>query len=328
MTEIIERPRSYSDTAKDIARRIFRHENGVLLIILVALMAVLAVLTRGKSATISNISNIALQSSTRGVVAIGEMFVILTRGIDISVGAIAILSFVIGADLMAGSSGFPIGPIAVMLLIGAGVGIVNGALVSYVGVPSIIVTLAMWGLLGGVAWFANEGLPIINLPQELAFIGQGRIGQLPMAAVIFIAVAVVAYFTLNHTTFGRSVYAVGGNPVSAWLSGISVQKVQFLVFVISGFCAALGGLIILSRIMCGSMSAGGGLELDAIAAVLIGGISLMGGRGTVFGAVIGVFIIGIINNGMNLLLTRPAFQDIVKGIVIIAAVAIDYRRRH
>ncbi|MBA7623038.1 Ribose import permease protein RbsC [subsurface metagenome] len=327
MTEIVEKPRSYSDTAKDIARRVFRHENGAIIIILVALMAVLAVLTRGKSLTVTNLSNIVLQSSTRGVVAIGEMFVILTGGIDISVGGIAIVSFMVGADLMAASSGFPVGPIAVMLLVGTGIGVVNGTLVSRVGVPSIIVTLAMWGLLRGVAWLVSEGLPIVNLPRELAFIGQAKIGQLPIAGFVFIAVAVVAYFVLNHTTFGRSVYAVGGNPVAAWLSGLNVKKIQFMVFAISGFCAALGGLIILSRIMAGSMSAGGGLELDAIAAVLIGGISLIGGRGTVLGAVIGVFILGIINNGMNLLVMKPAFQHILKGIIIIGAVAVDYRRR-
>lgn len=327
MTEIPERPKSYRDTAKDIARRVLRHENGVLLIILVALLLLMAALTRGLSANIYNLRNIALQSATRGVVAIGEMFVILTGGIDISVGGIAVLSLMIGGDLMSGSSGFPVGPIAVMLLVGAGMGMVNGWLVSRVGIPSIIVTLAMWGLLGGLAWFISEGLPIIDLPRAVAFIGQGRIGQLPIATAIFIAVAAVAYFTLEHTTFGRYVYALGGDPVSARLCGINIKKIQFMVFVISGFCAALGGLIIMSRTMSSSLYSASGLELDAIAAVVIGGISVMGGRGTILGAVIGVFIIGIINNGMNLLLIKPALQAVVKGLVIIGAVAFDYRRR-
>jgi ribose/xylose/arabinose/galactoside ABC-type transport system permease subunit len=327
VTEITERPKSYSDTAKDIARRVYRHENGLLIVIFLALVGVMAALTRGKSATISNIINVVFQSSTRGVAAIGEMFVLLSRNIDISIGGVVVLSFMIGSELMAGSSGFPVGPVVVMLLLGTGIGLVNGLTVTRVGVPSIIVTLAMWKLLEGVAWLSCQGFPITNLPREVAFIGQGKIGQIPMPTVVFIAVVAVAYFILHHTTFGRSVYAVGGNPVSASLCGINTKKIEMMVFVISGFCAAVAGLIILSRIMVGSLTAGTGIELDAIAAVFIGGISMMGGRGTVLGAVIGVFTIGVINNGMNLLGIKPAFQDVVKGIVIISAVAIDYRRR-
>jgi ribose/xylose/arabinose/galactoside ABC-type transport system permease subunit len=228
---------------------------------------------------------------------------------------------------MKGTEGFPAGPIAIMIIMGIGVGAINGSLVSRVPMPSVIVTLATWQMLGGLAWLFSEGLPIVGMPQALSVIGMGRVGQLPVAAIIFIIVAVLAHLVLNYTTFGRSIYAVGGNPLSAWLSGIKVQNIIFSVYLISGFCAALGGLIIMSRIMSGSMSAGGGLELDAIAAVLIGGISLAGGRGSVLGAVIGVFIIGVLNNGMNLLLVKPAFQDIIKGLIIIGAVAIDYRRR-
>jgi ribose/xylose/arabinose/galactoside ABC-type transport system permease subunit len=327
MVEVKITDRQLVSKTKEYAKRIFRHESGVLFTILVTLIIVMGALTRGKAVTLTNVSNVLLQSATRGVVAIGEMFVLLTAGIDLSVGGIAILCFMTSANLMKGTEGFPIGPIAVMFMIGIGMGSVNGSLVSRVPMPSVIVTLATWEMLGGLAWLISEGLPVVNLPQALAVIGTGRVGQLPVAAIIFIVVAVVAHLVLNYTTFGRSVYAVGGNPLSAWLSGIKVPNIIFSVYLISGFCAALGGLIIMSRIMSGSMSAGGGLELDAIAAVLIGGISLAGGRGSVLGAVIGVFIIGIINNGMNLLVVKPAFQDIIKALVIIGAVAVDYKRR-
>ncbi|MBA7691480.1 Ribose import permease protein RbsC [subsurface metagenome] len=137
----------------------------------------------------------------------------------------------------------------------------------------------------------------------------------------------MAYFILNHTIFGRSVYAVGGNPISAWLSGINVKNVLFLVLVISGLLGALAGLVIMSRTMVAGMLTGRGLELDAIAAVLIGGVSLAGGRGNLIGVVIGALIIGVINNGMNIIAVGPAYDDLVKGGIILAAVAVDVRRR-
>ena len=140
-------------------------------------------------------------------------------------------------------------------------------------------------------------------------------------------VAVIAYFVLNHTTYGRSIYATGGNPVSAWLSGIKVRNILFSVYVISGFLASLAGVIMTSRVMSASLDSLKGLEMDSIAAVVIGGISLMGGKGTLVGVVLGVLILGVINNGMSVLGADPAFQGIVKGIIIIAAVTIDYVRR-
>jgi len=140
-------------------------------------------------------------------------------------------------------------------------------------------------------------------------------------------VAIVAYFVLAHTPFGRQVYAAGGNPLSAWLSGIRVREIQFAVFVIAGFLAGIGGIVHTARVMSASMRSLGGLELDSIAAVCVGGVSLMGGRGTLIGVVIGALIIGVINNGMSLLGAGPAMQGIVKGVIIIAAVAIDYIRR-
>lgn len=325
MAEIVERkPR---DIAKDIAQRFFRHENAVLLGILVIMMAVMAVITKGLTVTQNNITNIWLQSSMRGIASMGQLFVILTAGIDVSVGGIALTAAILGAKLMTGQADISWIAIAAMLGVGAGIGAFNGSMVSRVGMPALIVTLGMWQVTNGISYLLCRGQTILNLPPPLNFFGGAYLAGVPLPVIIFIMVAVIAYFVLNHTTFGRSVYAVGGNPISAWLSGINVKNILFSVFVISGFLAALAGFVMMSRVMIGGLTTVVGLELDSIAAVCIGGVSLMGGRGTVIGVLIGVLILGVINNGMNVFAVSPAYQDVVKGSVIIAAVAVDYMRR-
>ena len=237
------------------------------------------------------------------------------------------MSLMVGAAAMEDRAEVPVWAIALILLVGLGMGLVNGMLVSRVRVPPLIVTLCVWQICQGLAWIRVNGLTLYHIPTGLSVIGQGRVGPVPVPAIIFMAVAIVVYFVLNHTSLGRCVYAVGGNPVAAWLSGIRVQNIILTVYAISGFCAALAGLILLSRLMVGSLLAASGLELDSIAAACVGGISLMGGRGNLLGAVLGVFIISVINNGMNVMVIPTALQQVVKGIVIIVAVAIDYLRK-
>lgn len=319
--------RRYS--VRGVGRYVFSRESGVLLIILLVLMAVVAIVSRGRSATIENASNVVLASATKGILALGQMFVLLSGGIDLSVGGLAILCMMVGSSLMAGAHAFPIGGITIMFLIGAGMGAFNGVLVSRAHVPALITTLGSWQIMNGLAWTVSRGIPITGVPQSIAWIGGGRIGHFPIAGLIFFLLAVLFYFILNHTTFGRSVYATGGNPVSSWLSGINIRGIRFSVYVISGICAALGGLVLTSRLMAGSLSAGTGIELDSIAAVTIGGVSLAGGRGTVVGVIIGVFILGVIHNALNLMAVPSNLQQIAKGAIIITAVAIDFtRRRH
>jgi ribose/xylose/arabinose/galactoside ABC-type transport system permease subunit len=231
------------------------------------------------------------------------------------------------AVLMQDTEGFPHGIIILTLVIGAAIGASNGNSVSRLNMPPLIVTLAMWTILEGSALVITNGYTIVGLPRVFDFIGQGDIGGVPVPVVLFIAVAVVGYFVLYYTTFGRSVYSVGGNPVSSWLSGVNVKMVLFSVYVISGFLSSIAGMITLSRTMCASQGSTGGLEMDSIAAVVIGGISLSGGRGNLIGVVIGVLIIGVINNGMSIMLMPAPLQQIVKGVVIYLAVAIDYLRR-
>lgn len=336
MPEIAERLKSVSDAAKDIARRVFRHENTALILVLAILVGVLGVLTGGKAVSIPNLRNVLVQSSARGMASIGQAFVILTAGIDLTPTGLALLSTCVGGWLISrGAYGMPpIGPgwplavgLLVVVLIGLGVGMLNGSLVSRVGVPALIVTLGMWQITRGAALRVTGGWNIAGLPEGLAFFGQGHIAGAPVPVIIFAVSIVIAYFVLNHTTFGRAVYAVGGNPVSAWLSGINVRNILFSVYVISGFTAALAGIILTARAMTASLFVASNLELDSIASVVIGGISLAGGRGTIIGVLIGVMIIGTINNGMNLMGLPHGFQDMVRGGIIVTAVAIDVLRR-
>jgi len=316
---------------------VLKHEAFTLAIILIALVVVFGVTTHGLSLDRSNIANILVQSSMLGVAAVGQALVILTAGIDLSIGGIALMVVCLGGALMTTTAGF-LGPISmaaallIMLLAGAGLGAVNGLLVSRLRMPALIVTLAMWQIARGVSYELTLGLEdvaqiIRELPPGLAFIAHEGIGGVPNPVFIFVAAIVVGYFVLNHTSLGKSVYAVGGDEVVAWLSGIKTRNILFWVYVISGLCAAIAGMVQISRVMCASYRVISGLELDSIAAVVIGGVSLFGGKGSIIGVLIGVLILGTINNGMNLMGLNTFMQDLVKGAVIITAVTIDAVRR-
>jgi len=320
---------------RDAARRVLRQENAVLIIVLGALIGGMGGVTKGLTIAPSNMMNVLLQSSIRGVAAVGQAFVILSAGIDVSVGGVALMCSVLGASMMTkapwlSTVGYPMSPylvIPVMLLVGTGWGVINGSLVARIGVPALIVTLGIWEVTKGVSFMICRGASVGEQPLNLAFFGSGHIAGVPTPVITFIVVGVIGYFVLHYTVFGRSVYAVGGNPASAWLSGINVKRIQFMVFVISGFLAALAGVIMTARIMSASMVMLSGLEIDSIAAVTIGGVSLAGGRGTLIGPVIGSLIIGVINNGMSVLGAGPSVQGIVKGVIIIGAVTADCIRR-
>jgi len=315
--------------ARRVARHIISNENAVLGLILVVLVVIFAILTKGHIVTRKNALGVLVQSSVRGIAAMGQTFVILTGGIDLSVGSVALLGMALAGVFMEGK----IGPlptaagIATMLALGTAIGSTTGLAVSRIKMPALITTFALWIALKGVALRVTGGYIITNLPSEIGFLGQGYIAGFPVIGIAFIAIATISYFVLQHTTFGRSVYATGGNPGGAWLSGINVNQIIVLVYAISGLTAGIAAWATMSRIACFTMAAVEGLEIDAIAVTVVGGISLMGGRGSVIGVVIGTFIFGIISNGMNILAVAPAYQTIAKGAIIYAAVAIDYLRR-
>jgi len=319
---------------QNVSRNIFHHENAVLGIVLAALIVIMGIITKGATVGRANVTNIALQSAIRGVVSVGQSFVILSAGIDVSVGGIGLFSSILGASLMTSSFmnilGRPIPLLAalpIMVVVGIGWGSINGSLVSRLGMPPLIVTLGMWEITKGMAFQVGGGQSIGFLPDSLLFFGSGKIAGVPVPVVIFIIIAVIGYFILNYTSYGRSVYAVGGNPVSAWLSGINVDNVLFSVYAISGFLAGIASVIITGRVMSASMITLEGLELDTIAATTVGGVSLAGGKGSLIGVILGVFIIGVINNAMSVMGANPSVQGTVKGLIIIIAVAVDHIRR-
>lgn len=327
--------RDLSATLKKWTKSFLRHENALLIIVFIGLLGGMSVMTNGLITRRVNIMNILLQSSIRGVASVGQSFVILSGGIDVSVGGVGLVCSLLGARLMTELSylsitGQPMSiypSIAIMLLVGALWGALNGVITSRVGVPPLIVTLGMWQITNGVSFLVSKGRSITGQPSSLTFFGSGTIAGVPVPVIIFISIAVVAYFVLQHTSFGRMFYAVGGNPTSAWLSGINVRKIIHSGYIISGLLAGLAGVIVVARVMSASGRTLYGLEIDSIAAATVGGMSLMGGRGSIIGVVIGVIIIGLIDNCMSLLGAEPSLAGIVKGSIIIAAVATDYIRR-
>jgi len=329
MTEVAQRPEAEGGTARGVGRRVVAHENFAIGMVLVGLVAGLGGASRGATLTPLNVSNVLLQSSVRGVVAIGQAFVILTANIDLSVSGVGVMAMMMGGAMMTtqwqnilGYSVSPFVAIPVMLVVGACWGLLNGTLVSRLGIPSLIATFGVWQLGYGAAYYVTNGQALMELPESLAVYG-----SLPAAPIIFFSVAVVAYIVLNHTGLGRNVYAVGGNPVSAFLSGINVRRTYFYVFIISGLLAGLGGVLFLSRGMAASIEALRGLELDSIAACAIGGISLFGGRGNILGVVLGAIIIGVLTNAISVMHMGHAARYIIKGAIIIGAVAVDIIRR-
>lgn len=272
--------------------------------------------------TVANMTNVLTQVSVNAVIAIGMTFVILTGGIDLSVGSILAIAGALAATVIK-TSGNVLLAIIVAILAGASIGVINGLLVSKGKVQAFIVTLASMTIFRGITYVYTNGTPISGLSSGFGAIGNKKLSILPIPVLITAAAVVIAYYILSQTRFGRYLYALGGNEDSARLSGINTDRIKTWVYVVSGITAAISGVIITSRIGSASPNAGAGFELDAIAAVVIGGTSLSGGEGSVVGTIIGALIIGVLNNGLNLMNVSPFYQSIVKGSVILIAVLLD-----
>lgn len=266
-----------------------------------------------------NLINLARQISLYAIIASGMTFVILTGGIDLSVGSIVAVTGTFIAGFI--KSGMPI-LVAVILGFGIGLlfGLFNGFIIANTRIPAIIVTLASMSMGRGTALLYSNGYPISGLPNSFKVLGRGYLGPFPIAVYIMVVIFILTYIVLNKTKFGRHVYALGGNEETVRLSGINVRALKMKVYVISGLMSAISGLILASRLGSGQPLSGDGWELDVIAAVVVGGTDIAGGRGTIIGTIIGAFIIGVLNNGLNLLNVSPYLQLVVKGLVIIGAV--------
>lgn len=294
----------------------------IIFIFLVVFCVVLSVTTSG-FLTEKNIINVLRQVSYNGVIAVGMTFVIITGNIDLSVGGVVGLAAIVACDF-AHPGEYPlIIPILVALGIGALVGLINGIGIAYGHVPAFIMTLGTNTILRGVIMLYNNGKPVLNLSEQYQAIGSGYLGKIPIPVIILIAVLLLGWFILNKTRFGRHVLAVGGNEQAARVSGINTKLVKITVYIMSGIFSAIAGMIISARVNAGSPTLGTGYENDAIAAAVIGGTSMMGGQGSMIGTIGGILIIGVMNNGLDLLNVSSYYQQVAKGIIIIAAVLFD-----
>ncbi len=277
----------------------------------------------------SNLINVLRQVSINGLLSIGMTFIILTGGIDLSVGSMLAFGGVVTASFVSDAykdvpTIHPILAILIGLAAGTLLGAVNGLIISKVRVTPFIMTLGMLSIARGLTFIYTNGMPVTNLDKSFLWIGQGYVWQLPVPVIIFLAAFIVAWIVLYRMKFGRYVYAVGGNARSARISGINVGFITFMVYVISGFLCALGGILLTARTSAGLPQAGQSYELDAIAAVVIGGTSMTGGKGSLLGTLMGVLIIGVINNGLDLLSVSSYYQQVCKGLIIVGAVMLDY----
>lgn len=273
-----------------------------------------------------NILNIFRQIAMTGILAVGMTFVCITGGIDLSVGAIIAMVTVFTADVLKTTGSIP-AAILVGILAGLSIGLLNGAGIAFGKMPPFVMTLGTTSVAQGIAYIYTNGMPISIKNRAFTNLGNGMLfGKIPLAAVYFLVILIVGYILLSKTVFGRHVYSVGSNAEATRLSGISVKKTQFLVYAMSGLLAGVAGVLYSAQMGIGTPIAGGGYELDAISAVFVGGASVSGGSGTIWGTFFGAAIIGILNNIMNLTGVNTYFQMLISGLIIIVAVLVRRKR--
>lgn len=297
-------------------------------VIIFALMLIVAALTTSSFFTERNIMNVLRQSSSVGIISVGMLLVVLTRGIDLSVGSNAALGAVVAALVV--QTQHPAVALLVALGVGAGAGLISGFFVAYMRLPAFVVTLALMTVARGLALILSRGQPIQLGTSGEAFsaFAQGYLFGLPYPVILMLVVFLLGGVLLNFTRPGRIITAIGSNEEAVHLSGVNVRAYVLSVYVVSGVLAVLAGIITMGRSGVGAPSIGSGAELDAIAAVVIGGASLMGGKGGVFGALLGVLTLGVIRNVMNLSGVPGYHQEVMMGVIIITAVLLQYLSSH
>lgn len=303
----------------------FKQNIGIL-IGLAALMAIVSLFSESFF-TASNMWNILRQISTNALLAFGMTFVILIGGIDLSVGPLLAFSGVFAAYVM-GNLGWPIwAAIAGSIILCSMVGMLNGVIVTKTGIAPFVVTLSVQQIFRGFAMLLANGAPIRIRDQGFINIGTTYIGPVAFPVVYMIIIMALCYVVLNKTQFGRHIYALGGNKTAARFAGIRTQRIEVMVYALSGFLAGIAGIVLAARMTAGVPATGDGYECDAIAAVVLGGASFTGGIGTIGGTLIGAIIIGVLNNGLNMLNVASFWQYVAKGVVILLAVMVDVLRK-
>lgn len=306
------------------------------LIALFLLCLVISLLS-DKFLTTNNLWNVLRQISVNICISTGMTLVVLMAGIDLSVGSVLAFTSAVCAGLLKNGIAIPpldlfigfttLGGVLAALLIGLALGLFNGWVITKFTLPPFVTTLAMLTIARGATMLYTQGMPISNLGTSFEFIGSGWLLGIPVPVWISVIVVLIVVFISKKTTFGRYIYAIGGNEKAAFLSGININNVKLAVYGIAGMMAAVGGILVTSRLNSAQPNAGASYELDSIAAVVIGGTSLSGGIGSVTGTVIGAAIIGVLNNGLVLLNVSPFWQQVVKGLVILLAVIIDKKSK-
>lgn len=294
------------------------------LLILIIFMAIMV----PEFFSVNNFMNIARQSAVIGILAVGQSLVIIARGIDLSVGSLMAFA---GCLIAVAVTHWEI-PVYLGLLLGVlggtGLGLIQGLIITKTKIQDFIATLGGLTAIAGLALLISDGLPISGIPDEILNLASGRLfGVIPMELVLFIIVVFIGWLILTHTTLGRNTIAIGGNTEAAKVSGINIDRSKIIIYGFSGFCCAIGSIVMIGRLSSANALMGSGMELMAIAAVVLGGTSLIGGSGSVLGTFIGVFTIGVLNNGLDLLNVSAFWQQVILGVVIIGVVALDTLRR-
>ncbi|WP_175850907.1 ABC transporter permease [Burkholderia cepacia] len=273
----------------------------------------------------ANLENVLRQVSINAIIAVGMTCVILTGGIDLSVGSVMALSGTLAAGLMVAGVN-AVAALAIGIAVGLGFGFLNGLFVAFAGMPPIIVTLATMGIARGLALIYTGGYPIDELPDWVAFFGSGKVFGIQAPVLIMLVVYAIAWLLLDRMPFGRYVYAIGGNEQATRLTGVRVARVKLIVYTLAGLTSALAAIVLTGRLMSGQPNAGVGFELDAIAAVVMGGTSISGGRGAILGTLVGALLLGVLNNGLNMIGVNPYVQNVIKGGIILLAIYISRER--
>ena len=311
--------------AKKKLSNLLKNEQFTLVLTLLVLSIIMTMLS-DKFLTSGNLINILRQVSQYGICAIGMTMVILLGGIDLSVGSVQALAGVTAVYVLNQTGSIVLAVIA-GIVTGALIGLINSLIITKMNISPLICTLGTMSIISGVSLVATKAVSIPVSDKAYMNLGIGRIGPFPIPVVILLILIIVFYFVLNHTVFGRYIYAIGGNRDSADLAGIPVKKVIIITYIVAGMLTGLAAVILSARMGSGQPSAGTGFEMSVIAAVIIGGVSLSGGRGSLVGAMIGVLTLYVLTNGMVLLDISSFWQDIMRGVLIILAVFVDARRR-
>lgn len=312
--------------SQGILKKVKRFLDDYSIIYAVVILIAILSLSSPDFLSLKNFTNVFRQISMIAILTVGMFFVMVGGGIDISCGATVGITGVLFAMFMVNFSINPVIAFFLTILVGAFIGTINGTLVTKFGIPAMIATLGTQSIARGLTYVITGAYPISGLPESIAFLGRGYVfglSWMPWPVAILVVLAIIAHFVAQRTKFGRSVYAVGGNPEAAYLSGIKDKKIQIITYISLGILSAVAGMILTSRLASGQPNGGLTWEFEAITAAVIGGVSITGGRGKIFGALLGAVLIGLLTNGMTLLDMNSYLQQMVKGIVLVLAIGFD-----